>query len=156
MTELNMPELGIKGEFKHLDTTPPANLRAPAGGVMSMEATVEVRDCQMRHLRPFSMACVRIPATIAPQSQIVCQAMFSCFEKSGKVQEGLIGDWIWGLAQVGIPEEVTFVGLSILEKFGYVKFQAPDNAYVEINSTKAAKAWVRFQPKFMEMIYTEA
>lgn len=82
----------------------------------------------------------------------VLAMLMSCFARQGHIREGLIGDMIWGYQQVGYPPQRTVTGLSGLEKLGYVKFQAPDNTFVSIDSDKAGKAWIRYQPKLLQLL----
>jgi hypothetical protein len=90
---------------------------------------------------------------MTPEAQIVMHALFECFGRQQVVQEGLIGDLMWGFAQTGIPDKATWIGLCDLHKLGYVKFQAPDNTFVSADSDLIGKAWVRYQPKLLEMVY---
>lgn len=83
----------------------------------------------------------------------VLAMLISCFSRQKCVNEGLIGDMLWGYKQVGYPLERTLKGLKDLEGLGYVKFQAPDKTYVSIDSDKAGKAWIRYQPKLFELLF---
>lgn len=142
------------GDFKHVPTTRPKG--AVARSVMGLEATVDATPQPLRKLRRFAAACHSIPSSLKPEAQIVLQAIFSCFEKQKTVSEGLIGDLIWGFAQCGLADTLTFNGLRFLAEGGYVKFQAPDGSFVEITSDQASKAWVRYQEKLLKMVYEDS
>lgn len=139
-------------KFKKLNSKIPGG---KARSVMTLEATVENKPQPLRKLRSSFMANVMIPGHLCGEAQIVLKALFSCFEKQGNVQEGLIGDLMWGFEQCAppVPRQLTFKGLANLAAAGYVKFQAPDNSFVDIMSDQIGKAWVRYQPKLLDMAY---
>lgn len=143
------------GEKSELKKTP---LIRPdkAATVMNLEATVEgpVKQ-ELRTLRPFSAACLRIPPKVSNETQIVMQALFDCFERAGAVEEGLIGDLLWGFQQCGIAPDLTIRGLQDMSKYGYVKFQAKDNSFVDFSSDAITGAFVRYQPPLLDMVYEE-
>lgn len=143
---------GIDGTYKHLDSTPPEGV-APPTHVMTQEVVVENNPQPLRAIRPYANSCLKIPATLGSEATVVLHALFECFAKAKEVREGLIGDLAWGFSQVGIAVELTLKGLLVLEREGYIKFQAPDGAYVDLMSSSAEKAFVRYQPKLLEMVY---
>lgn len=146
---MDLKEIGLDGEFKHLDSTPVSNKIVNS---MTMEATVEVAPQPLKKIKPFAVACMNIPTTLPAEAQIVLQALFSCFERQNNVSEGLIGDVMWGFENAGIPAECSYKGIIQLGRLGYIKFQGPDNAYISENGN-LEKAFVRYQPKMLEMIY---
>lgn len=146
-----MTDIRIK-DVKHLDSTPPEGAK-PATSVMTLEAEVDATPQPLKTIRPYAVTQKEVPGSIAHEGQIVLHSLFACFDRQKSVQEGLIGDLIWGFAQAGIPPQLTLVGLKILEKNGYVKFQAPDHSYVDLNSDKIESAWVRYQKKLLDMVY---
>lgn len=108
----------------------------------------------LNKIRPFAAMSKEVPTLLMPEAQIVMHNLFSCFDRQNSVQEGLIGDLIWGFSLCGTPRELTMKGLMQLESAGYVKFQAPDGTMVSMDSDLAAKAWVRYQPKLLDMVYS--
>lgn len=140
------------GDIKHLDSTPPTDA-TPATSVMTLEAEIDATPQLLKVVRPYSVASKEIPGLLPPEAQVVMHSLFACFDRQKSVQEGLVGDVIWGFAQAGIPPELTHVGLGHLEKAGYIKFQAPDNTIVELNSDQSGKAWIRYQQKILDLIY---
>lgn len=127
--------------------------------VMNLEVTVDSCAPQpLRVLRPFESMVLRIPQGLPSQATIVLQLLFSCFEKAQVVSEGLIGDMLWGFAQLAqpIPPELTLTGLRQLERRGFLKFQAKDNEYISLDSDQASSAWIRYQPKLLELVYDGA
>lgn len=146
-----MTDIRIK-DVKHLDSTPPEDAK-PATSVMTLEAEVDATPQQLKIVRPYAVTQKEVPGNIAHEGQIVLHSLFACFDRQKSVQEGLIGDLVWGFSQAGIPPALTLVGLRILEKNGYVKFQAPDQSFVELNSDQSEKAWIRYQPKLLDLVY---
>jgi hypothetical protein len=140
-------------EFKHLDSTPPEG--CTPSNVFTTEAVVDTTPQPLRTLRPFVASCLQIPATAPTVAQDVLVALFDCFAKQSEVKEGLIGDILWGFEQSGVPGELTARGLIHLEKAGYIKFQAPDGAFVKFEDDRAVSAWIRYQPKLLDMVYNE-
>jgi hypothetical protein len=147
-----MDDREITEKFKHLDSKPPEGTTPPAS-VMTLEAVVENNPQPLRKLRPYYEASKNVPALLPPEAQVVLHALLSCFEKQKDVQEGLIGDMVWGLEQAGIPKEASIIGLDRLAVAGYVKFQAPDNTFIDFSSDAIGKAWIRYQPKLLDMVY---
>lgn len=139
-------------DFKKLDSTPPDGVTKPAS-VMTMEVTVDVKKQELKQVREFSAMVNRVPVTLIPEAQIVLQALFDCFSRAGSVEEGIVADLGWGFSQCGIPPQCTAVGLKELEKQGYIKFQAPDNVFIDCLSDKIDEAWVRYQKKLLDMVY---
>lgn len=155
MSNSDLKDLGLNGQFNKLPTLSKDVIKGPSS-VMNMEAVVENKPQELRKLRPFKVALIYIPPGLPPESQIVLQAFFSSFEKSTTgVQEGLFEDIVFGFEAGGIPPECSVNGLLQLREKGYIKFQAPDNSYISGISDKIAKSWVRYQPKFMEIVYED-
>jgi len=141
-----------------------------ASSILNLEVTVDSAVPQpLNKLRSFPRMISQIPVGLQPEAEIIVSLLFSCFEKAGHVSEGLIGDLIWGFAQLTpddksfigrspgrmktVPPELTLAGLSQLAASGYIKFQAPDNSFVDLSSDQAGKAWVRYQQKLLDMVY---
>ena len=139
------------GEFKNLDTKPPEDSKARSS--FAIEAEIENKPQELKKIRSFFAMTNSVPTTLKPEAQIVLQALFSCFDRQGSVQEGKLEDLTWGFEQVGIPGPATIMGLKYLNEAGYVKFQAPDNQYTEMTKDNVRHLWVRYQPKLMELVY---
>jgi hypothetical protein len=64
---------------------------------------------------------------------------------------------VWGFAQadseIPLPPALTVAGLAELERLGYIKFQAKDNSWTTMQSDAIEGAWVRYQPKLLELVY---
>ena len=123
------------------------------GHVMSLEVQVDTTPQALRKIKPYFSSSKSIPTSLPAESQIVLHALFSCFEKQQRVEEGVIKDLVWGFEQGGIPPECSMLGLTQLQGKGYIKFQAPDNTFVTILSDQLGECWIRYQPKLLEMIY---
>lgn len=122
--------------------------------VRKMEAVIEKPEMQvLQKLRPFLSACLRIPGDMSMEGQDTLKRLFSCFEKQGDVQEGKVGDLIWGFQQHGVHEAVTISGLKEMETKGYIRLQSPDNAYTGFHSENVIHAFVRYQKKLTDMVY---
>ena len=122
--------------------------------VMKLQATIEGPTKQeLRRIRPYTAACLHIPADLIEPAQLVLKCLFDCFEKQQSVEEGLVGDLIWGFSQTGVPPQATILGLDCLQRAGYIRLQAKDNAYITLQSDRATVAFVRYQPKLLEMVY---
>jgi hypothetical protein len=146
--------LGIDGNLQHFDSSAVRPSDAKATSVMNVEATVDVKPQELRSIRPFQLAIIGIPQFLKPEAQIVLQALLSCFEQKQSVQEGIIGDLLWGFAECGIPPECTLVGMKELDAQGYIRFQAPDNSWISMDSEHLGKCWVRYTQKLLDMVYS--
>lgn len=146
-------KIGVDGYTKALDTRPPEGSKIVSS--FGLEAQVDVKPQELRKLRPFSSATKQIPSTLKPEAQIVLNAIFSCFDRQKSVQEGLIDDLVWGFEQAGIPGPCTVIGLKFLAADDYIKFQAPDNQFVEMTKENIAKLSVRYTPKLLNMVYED-
>jgi hypothetical protein len=138
-------------DIKILDSTPPNGCKVTSS--MAVEATVDVSPQPMRTILPYIKSVQNIPSTLSAEAQIVLQALLSCFEKQRNVSEGLIGDVMFGFDACNIPPLCTYAGLKDLHKEGYIKFQAKDNTYIDLESDKAGSAFIRYQPKLLELVY---
>jgi hypothetical protein len=143
-----------EGTYNKLDSRPPPGAKRPLT-VGTLEATVENKPQELRRLRSYAAACLHIPGNIPSESQVVLSLLFDCFEKQRAVKEGLIGDLIWGFAQTTppVPYQASIDGLRGLQAYGLVKFQAKDGSYVGFDSDKITGAWVRYQPKLLNMVW---
>lgn len=135
----------------------PFNIRDNA---FVLEAEIVNEPQLLRPLRPFPLMELQIPPSLPTEAQIVLKLLFDCFDKHKVVAEGLIGDLMWGFAQAVFPpplthvnEGLTYTGLCQLEREGYVKFQAKDGAYLGPGDEQIGGAWVRYQPKLLDMVY---
>lgn len=128
-----------------------------------LTAEIDSTPQKLRTLRSYVKAIATIPAFLPTEATAVLKLLFDCFMKQGSVQEGLIGDLIWGFSQseclfvngrhIHAPPEFTYNGLVQLWRLGYIKFQSPDHDFVSPESSKLESAWVRYEPKLLEMVY---
>lgn len=141
-------------DFKHLDTKVVDDGRTKS--VMTMEATVDYKPQELRPLRSFAGMILQIPTDMPAEAQIVLQGLFACFEEQKSVQEGLIGDIIWGFQQNDIqpiPAELTMNGLKQLAHLGYIKFKSKDHVFIAFESDQIESAFVIYQPKLLNYVY---
>lgn len=137
------------------DNTPPEDVK-PKGAPFIFEVQVEGPTKQeLRKLKGYLTMTKSIPSLLPDEARYVLHLLFECFEKSGFVAEGLVGDLMWGFEQVypPTPRTLTYAGLKQLESFGYIKLQAKDGAFVLLDSDASSGAFVRYQPKLLELIY---
>ncbi len=128
-----------------------------------LSAEIDTTPQELRTMRTYIRATAQIPGYLPHKAQAVLKLLFDCFSKQGSAKEGLIGDILWGFAQSpclltakGLepaPPEFTLEGLRQLNTFGYLKFQAKDGEIVGVESSKIESAWVRYEPKLLEMVY---
>lgn len=125
------------------------------GAPFVLTAEVDMTPQPLRKLRSSFVARASVNPLLPDVARLTLALLFDCFEKAGNVQEGLIGDVLWGFEQTinPVPPEVTFQGLNQLRLFGYLKFQAPDGTFIDPTSDQIGKAWVRYEQKLLEMVY---
>lgn len=123
----------------------------------SLYAEIDTTPQPLRKLRGYEGACLRIPMDMKVEAQIVLKLLLSCFEKQGHISEGKVEDIMWGYEQAmpPIPRMLTYKGLVFLWNDGYIKFQAPDNSFVEPQSSQISESWVRYTPKLLSMAYED-
>lgn len=121
----------------------------------TIEAIVENKPQPLRKIRPFHTATKQVPSSLPSEAKIVLMALFDCFDKQKSVKEGLVDDLVWGFKQARLPSQLTANGLMQLMKLGYIKFQAPDGGYIDFASDRIKRAWIRYQPKLLEMVYED-
>ncbi len=146
--------LAPNSEIKNLDSKPPEGSAVKSS--FALEAQIENKPQELKKIRSFFAMTNSVPSSLKPEAQIVLQALFSCFDKQKTVQEGKIDDLVWGFEQAGIPGPAVVVGLAQLEKDGFVRFQAPDNQYVEMTKDNITSLWVRYEKKLLELVYEGA
>lgn len=123
--------------------------------VFGMEATVDVKPQKLRKIKPCRVSALSLPASISDNTRTIMSTLFGIFEDKKAVEEGLVGDMMWGFHKAGIPAAATFASLAEMEQHGYVKFQAPDNTFSPITSEKIGACWICYQDKLKNMIYEE-
>ncbi len=126
----------------------------------SLEVTVDVKPQDLKQIRPFAALLARTPVLLPPEAQMVLQTLFMCFNKQKSVSEGKVVDLVFGFSQktadaTQLPPALTLVGLKQLTEQGYVKLLADDNTNVSLDSEYIGNAWVRYQPKFLELVYED-
>lgn len=127
----------------------------PAPSVMNLDVVVDNKPQPLRKLRSYFAASLLIPGDLPAQGQLVLKLLFDCFQKQETVQEGLVGDVLWGFQQgtPSIPPKLSIDGLRALELAGYVRFQAKDGSWTDFGSDKITGAFVRYQPKLLAMVW---
>jgi len=153
MTEKNLTQDQAEKILK--DNAPPEDVN-PKGAPFIFEVQIDGPTKQeLRKLRGYSAMARAVPPLLPDESRYVLHLLFECFEKAGFVAEGLVGDLMWGFEQVypPTPRTLTYVGLKYLEAAGYVKYQAKDGSYVPLDSDASSSAFIRYQPKLLELVY---
>ena len=144
---------GKEVEFKKLDSTPPPG--ATERSVMTMEATVEVKQQPLRTIRPEVSAVGRIPALLPAEARFVLIHMLRIFVEKAVVKEGTFGDLVFG-CQNGIPPlpaALSVRGIVQLKDAGFLIFQAPDNETLSIDADRIEDAWLKYTPRLLDLIY---
>jgi hypothetical protein len=129
---------------------------ATTRSVMNLEVTVDDYKPQtLRTIRPYGKMTLQIPCGLNDEASMVLMLLFDCFDKAGEVKEGLVGDLLWGFAQIHppVPPTLTLQGLRHLYNQNFIKFQAPDNSYVDFTSSQMERAFVRYQPSLLALVY---
>ena len=144
---------GKEVEFKKLDSTPPPG--ATERSVMTLEATVEVKQQPLRTIRPMITAVGLIPALLPAEARLVMIHMLSIFVEKGIVKEGTFGDLVFGCQQAHppLPAALTVHGVVQLQRAGFLTFQAPDNETLSIHADKIEDAWLKYTDKLLDLIY---
>jgi hypothetical protein len=138
----------------------------PAGRKLGMptfavHTEIDTTPQPLRNVRPFFVLELSVPPELPSLAREVIIRLFRCFARFGRVDEGLIGDLMFGFSQPTKEEpplspEATFTGLKQLEKLDYISFQAKDGAYIDAASDKITSAWVRYKPKLLGLVYERA
>lgn len=145
----------MKGKFNNLGPLP-EGVVTKSQSVMNIEAVIDSTPQELRTMRTYSAMLKDVPKSLSPEGQIVLHAIFACFDRQGKIEEGKFEDLVWGFEQADIPRGCTLIGIKELGKKGYFKFQSPDNAIVDIGSDLIGNAWIKYTPKLMDLVYIKA
>lgn len=141
-----------KEQTEKLEKTVPQNTADHS--IMQIEATVDATPQELRKkIKPFYQAAKDIPSILPPESQIVLHALFSCFDKQKRIEEGKVKDMVWGFEQSGIPPGASLVGLKQLENLKYISFQGADGGVVSILSDSLPEMWVKYEDKLLDLVY---
>lgn len=108
-------------------------------------------------VRPFEHLADAIPGSLSSEAQIVMRALFDCFDRQGQVKEGLLDDLLWGFEQCGIPPMLTYEGLRVLERSGFIEFTTLEHMPVlDLKMVKSPKfVWVKYRRKLLDMVYSK-
>jgi hypothetical protein len=60
------------------------------------------------------------------------------------------------LESLPLPENITLSGLMHLVDAGYVTFKTKNGETIDPRSSAITKAWVRYTPKLLELVYEKA
>ena len=81
-----------------------------------------------------------------------------CFDKAGKVCEGLLPNLIWGFTQCGYDSRHVAAGLTKLRSLDYLFYsdagRLPISEFI-MSPDKSQQIWVRYSKKFLDLIRTE-
>jgi hypothetical protein len=124
----------------------------------ALYAEIDTTKQLLRRVRPFFALELSVPSALPSMAREVIIRLFKCFHKAKRVDEGLIGDLMFGFSQPTIEKpplspESTFEGLKQLKDSGYIEFQAKDGTYIDAASDKITSAWVRYKSKLLELVY---
>jgi len=137
--------------FKQLKHERPQGAKAKS--VMNLEVTVDSTPQKLSStLKDFAGMTQNIPVFLEPEAQIVLQCLFSAFEKSREVREGLLKDWFFGFATAGVPVKLTACGMAELIKQKYIRLQDDSGGDASIENAGAIGCWVRYEKKLLDMI----
>lgn len=136
----------------------PEDAKVKGMPAFAVYAELDTTKQLLRTIRPFTLMVITMPPGLPTPASEVLRRLFRCFAKDKSVSEGLIGDMMWGFShataeEIAIPAELTWAGLCQLRDQGYVTFQGKDGALIDSQSDQIGSAWVRYQPKLLEMVY---
>lgn len=117
----------------------------------------------LKKIRSYEGACLRLPATLDANGEIVAKALLSCFEKQEVISEGLVTDIVFGFAHCvietpqglvqGLPASNTVAGLINLEKHGLVRMEYQNGEKARPEHPQYGNAFVRYLKSFQDMFY---
>jgi hypothetical protein len=96
-----------------------------------------------------------IPADIGQNgvAALVFIGLLNCFKKARDVKEGELKDIIWGFVQCGNEDRAVAAGITALRGMGYLYYTDPlGNKISEHNYDPSKKIWVRYSPKFLNLL----
>lgn len=81
----------------------------------------------------------------------------NCFQKSGKVAEGMMHNIIWGFQECGFEPKHVAAGLTALRKLGYVQYTDEfKNELHELNFNNPQNPiWIRYTKKMTDLFVRE-
>ena len=146
-------KMGLKGSVQKRPKPPTSPKEIMSS---SMTATVDNNPQILRPLRPYTAMVGDIPPDLSEKGKLVLIALFSCFEKSGFVKEGVITDLIWGFVDVSQMDPVVVAhGLVDLKRAGYVEFKSPAGEKVDEHSSNLKDCFLCYTPKLLDLVHSE-
>lgn len=107
----------------------------------------------LREILPFYRGITHVPSEIDGPALMVFIELNKCFDKAGKVCEGLLGNVIWGLEQVGYDAKHIAAGLSKLRDRGYIFYSYQNGERIpELCIAPITPMWIRYTQKFQDLL----
>jgi hypothetical protein len=95
-------------------------------------------------------------ASSASPGLFVFTELNRCFDRQGKVSEGLLANVIWGFNQCGHDQATVGQGLAELRSKGYISYSdARGNPISETNFDPQKPIWIRYTEKFKKIFVKE-
>jgi hypothetical protein len=94
-----------------------------------------------------------VPSDLDGPALMVFIELQKCFQKAGKVCEGLLPNVIWGLSQCGYDERHIAAGLTELRTLGYIYYSDAGRLPVaEWNFHPKNPVWIRYTDRFKAVL----
>lgn len=149
-------KMGLEGQVREHGLPRPVGNRDLMSS--SIIAHVDNKPQLLRSLTPkgisLAMNRIAVDSSLTEPGREVLYALFSCFQKQGSIQEGVVKDVIFGFVDVGKMDPVKVAhGLVDLRRMGYVEFVAPDNTIVDEHCSNLKECWLRYTKKLMGLVH---
>jgi hypothetical protein len=106
---------------------------------------------------PLYNGITHVPSELDGPALMVFIELQKCFQKAGKVCEGLLPNIIWGFSQCGYDTKHVAAGLTRLRTLKYIFYSdAGRSPYSEVimSPDKNIQIWIRYTPKMTNLFIT--
>ena len=103
---------------------------------------------------PLYTGITHVPSDLRGPALFVFKLLHKCFERAGKVCEGLLPNLIWGFQECGHDPQHVAAGMTELRRLGYVFYSDAGRLPIsELTYTpnKHIQIWVRYEKKMLDL-----
>lgn len=103
---------------------------------------------------PLYNGITHVPSELDGPALMVFIELQKCFQKAGKVCEGLLPNVIWGFEQSGYDSKHVAAGLTKLRALDYIYYsdagRLPISEFI-MSPDKSIQMWLRYKPKMLKL-----
>lgn len=129
-------------------------IRPPNSIQLPSSMLIDPKKEPLKEILPFYRGITHVPSEIDGPALMVFIELQKCFDKAGRVCEGLLGNLIWGLQEVGYDAKHIAAGLTQLREKEFIFYSDESGNRISslILDPTSKIMWLRYGKKFLDVI----